>query len=145
MEQVVGAGPGTAAAGGGGKRKLPFAYGRELEEEIEKVRRLLEGLPAGETDRYDRRWLSLALLEEDREMTAKVRDPRVAAQVQASTARIERILGEPPATAIAAGRYGLISGACQEAVRSTVEFRHTLSDRIDAVLTNRVQIGRAHV
>ena len=31
-------------------------------------------------------------------------------------------------------RYGFISGACQESVRSTMEIRHTISDRIDAVV-----------
>ncbi|WP_084219106.1 ferrous iron transport protein B [Syntrophorhabdus aromaticivorans] len=31
-----------------------------------------------------------------------------------------------------------MSGACQEAVHSTIEIRHTRSDRIDAVVTNRL-------
>jgi ferrous iron transport protein B len=31
-----------------------------------------------------------------------------------------------------------MSGACQQAVRTTVEARHTISDRIDLVMTNRV-------
>ncbi|MBN2582065.1 MAG: ferrous iron transport protein B, partial [Planctomycetes bacterium] len=33
-------------------------------------------------------------------------------------------------------RYGFISGACQESVRSSVELRHTRSDRVDAVVTH---------
>jgi ferrous iron transport protein B len=138
IEELLAAVVATATAGGIKRGKPPVDYGRELEAEIEKVRRLLEALPAGEADRYDRRWLALALLEGDRQVTEEIRDSRIAAQVQDSSARIERILGEPAATAIAAGRYGLISGASQDAVRSTVEYRHTLSDRIDAVLTNRI-------
>ena len=39
---------------------------------------------------------------------------------------------------IAERRYGFISGACQAAVRSTVESRHKVSDLIDTVLLNRV-------
>jgi ferrous iron transport protein B len=35
-------------------------------------------------------------------------------------------------------RYGFISGACQETIRSSVELRHDVSDTIDAVVTNRV-------
>jgi ferrous iron transport protein B len=46
--------------------------------------------------------------------------------------------GEHPEIAIPCLRYGFISGACQAAVRSTVEFRHTVSDKIDAVVTNRI-------
>ncbi|HNX05827.1 MAG TPA: ferrous iron transport protein B, partial [Opitutales bacterium] len=47
-------------------------------------------------------------------------------------------IGESPETAIAGARYGFISGACQECVRSTVESRYTMSDRIDSVVTSRV-------
>ena len=35
-------------------------------------------------------------------------------------------------------RYGFISGACQEAVRSTIEVRYRGSDRIDSIVTNRL-------
>ena len=35
-------------------------------------------------------------------------------------------------------RYGFISGVCQESVIRTVEARHTISDKIDVVMTNRL-------
>lgn len=77
-------------------------------------------------------------IENDREVWAKTDSPKLEAVVEKSASRIEKITGEHPETAIAGRRYGFISGACQEAVRSTIEIRHTASDRIDAVVTNRL-------
>ena len=71
-------------------------------------------------------------------MRTRIGSPEVDEQIEKSVSQIEKILGESPETAVAGRRYGFISGACQEAVRSTIELRHTLSDRIDAVVTNRV-------
>jgi len=64
--------------------------------------------------------------------------PKISEQVDKSAARIEKILGEHPETAIAGSRYGYISGACQESVRSTIEVRHTISDKIDTIVVNRI-------
>jgi ferrous iron transport protein B len=110
-------------------------YGHEIEGEVVKIEGMLNG-PF--VERYGARWLALKLLENDREVRAKVNSAEIDAQIEKSADHLERILGDPPETAIAAARYGFISGACQEAVRSTIEIRHTKSDRIDAVVTNRL-------
>ncbi|MBW2018056.1 MAG: ferrous iron transport protein B [Deltaproteobacteria bacterium] len=112
-------------------------YGREIEEEVAKIEPLIQ-TNRSVAGKYDARWLAVKLLENDKELRAKVVSPEVNEQVEKSVARIEKVLGESAETAIAGARYGFISGACQEAVRSTIEIRHTLSDRIDSVVTNRV-------
>jgi len=112
-------------------------YGREIEEEIAKIESLIKTNDSM-AGKYDARWLAVKLLENDKELQAKVVSPQIKEQVEESIARIEKILGESAETAIAGARYGFISGACQEAVRSTIEIRHTISDRIDSVVTNRV-------
>ncbi len=114
-----------------------IGYGREIEAELKTLVRLLEEenqIPEG----YSPRWLALKLLENDREVGALVSSPAIRAQVEKSAKRLRGILGEDPETAIAAGRYGFISGACQEAAVSSVESRHSYSDKIDSVVTNRV-------
>jgi ferrous iron transport protein B len=112
-------------------------YGRDIEEEITKIEVLARtnGSINGE---YNARWAALKLLENDKEMRAKVLSPELNSQIEKSILHIEKMLGESPETAIAGRRYGFISGACQEAVRSTIEIRHMLSDRIDTLVTNRV-------
>ncbi len=112
-------------------------YGEELEEEIGKMIRLLDEEPLL-AEKYGARWLSVKLLENDRDVLKKVSSDAVRAQLAKSSSHVEGILGEGPETIIASSRYGFISGACQEAVHSTVEVLHTISDRIDTVITNRV-------
>ena len=125
------------ARDGGPRERAHITYGREIEAELAGLQRLLEeeGSLAG---RYSTRWLALKLLENDAEVRAKVRSKAILSAADEGAARIERLLGDHPEIVIADRRYGFISGACQEAVRSTVEARHTMSDRIDAVVTNRV-------
>jgi ferrous iron transport protein B len=122
----------------GPARQAPrIGYRQEIEEEIAKVAALVEktGLYAGG---YDPRWAAVKLLENDRLLRAGFVPDEILAQLGKSAARIEAVLGEPPATAIAGCRYGYISGACREAVRSSIEVRKSFSDRVDAVVTNRV-------
>lgn len=118
--------------------KVPaINYGREVEDEIAKIESIIraDSTVAGN---YDARWLAVKLLENDKELQATIASSEVNEQIEKSAAHIEKVLGESAETAIAGARYGFISGACQEAVRSTIEIRHTISDRIDSVVTNRV-------
>ncbi len=112
-------------------------YGREIEEEVAKIESLIR-TNNSITGKHDARWLAVKLLENDKELRATVVSPEVNDQIERSASHIEKILGENPETALAGRRYGFISGACQEAVRSTIEIRHTISDRIDSVVTNRI-------
>ncbi len=118
-------------------RAPAVVYGKVIEEEIARIAPLVEkaGLFAG---KYDPRWTAIKLLESDRELRKEVLSLEVIDQLEKSAVRIQKMLGEPPETAIAGDRYGFISGACQEAVRSTIEIRHTTSDQIDAVVTHPV-------
>ncbi len=114
-----------------------LSYGPRIDEELEKIRKLVEG-QGRMNGKYDSRWIALKLLEGDQDILAKIDFFKIKSEIKQSSIRIENEMGEPPETAIAAARYGFISGACQEAVRSTIEARHTVSDKIDAFLTNRV-------
>ena len=126
----------TAGRRGPG-REGAVEYGREIEAEIARLEPLFVG-EDGLTSRHTPRWLAVKTLENDAEIRARIASPALIEEADKSAARIERVLGERPETAIAGRRYGFISGACQEAVRSTVEARHDMSDRIDAVVLNRV-------
>lgn len=112
-------------------------YGREIGEEVAKIESLIQ-TNGSVTGAYDTQWLALKLLENDKELRAQVASSEVNEQVDKSAAHIEKVLGESSETVIAGARYGFISGACQEAVRSTIEIRHMFSDRIDSIVTNRL-------
>jgi ferrous iron transport protein B len=116
-------------------RNHPFIdYGRELEEEIKVLSSMIKDIPA--SSGYDDRWAAVKLLENDRELRRIFAGPAISCQLEKSIAKVEALLGERPEIAIASRRYGFISGACHECVRSTVEIRHTISDKIDSVVIN---------
>jgi ferrous iron transport protein B len=113
-------------------------YGSEIEEELDRLVRLLP--PDAPGQKTPVRWTALQLLEGDTETTEAAqawanRDELVKAIGDART-RLHRHFGDQPSTIIAEQRYGFISGACQESIRMTAEIRHNYSDRVDAVLTH---------
>ena len=116
-------------------------YGREIEAEISSLMPLAEKV--GSLRHRDPRWLALKLLEGDEvvlDRTAGRGDEaqELIEQARQSVQRIEKHFGDRAEIVIADQRYGFISGACQEAVRTTVEARHSLSDRIDTFVTSRL-------
>ncbi len=136
LDEMMGA---ALAVARSGQRVQPrqVNYGPEIEEEIAKVAAVIGSdgpSPAG----YTARWIAIKLLENDSEVIELAGSPAAMRQVEASTHHLRTIFGDLPELVIAGRRYAFISGACQETVRSTVEARHTLSDRIDTVLTHSI-------
>ena len=114
-------------------------YGLEIQTEIGKLQPLLTEQPG--LEKYPARWLVVKLLEGDEEVRAKLLcggpDMRaVLDHADRSIEHLHKIYGEMPEVIIAEARYGFISGACEEAVESTVQARHDMSDHIDMVLTH---------
>ncbi|MBN1788490.1 MAG: ferrous iron transport protein B [Sedimentisphaerales bacterium] len=116
---------------------LRIKYGKEIEDELEKLQQQLQT----EKDllkKFNSRWIAVKLLEQDEEILKQVKDTKVLDAAQDSINHLREIFGEEPEIIIADRRYGFISGACQEAVKNTIETRHNRSDMIDAVVTHRV-------
>jgi len=126
------------------QRTHKVSYGQEIEEELEKIESLIaakQQLAVLETpygEKYGSRWLALKLLEQDGDVTAKVQSKEVLDAATASVEHLRSIFGDEPEIIFADRRYGFISGACEEAVDSSVESRHTSSDIADKVILNRV-------
>jgi ferrous iron transport protein B len=112
-------------------------YGPDIEHALAAILALLEGR-AVFADGNEARWTAVKLLENDAEVTGRFEDPALLAAVKSEQARIETVLGDSAEMIIADHRYGFISGACQGAVRSTIETRHTRSDRVDEIVIHRV-------
>lgn len=113
-------------------------YGDEIETELANIEELLRAEESQLTQKYGPRWLAVKLLEQDSNITEKVHAKKALDAAAASLAHLRAIFGDEPEIVIADRRYGFISGACQETIKTTVESRHSTSDIIDAVVTNRV-------
>jgi len=126
------------AAAAGAPARLPLIhYGYDIEKSITSILDAMQdhlGLADGLADR----WTAIKLLEGDAEVAREMTVPMVHDIVREEQGRIASLLGDTAEMVIADRRYGFISGACQEAVRSTVESRHTHSDRIDDIVIHRV-------
>ena len=122
-------------------RKITVGYGTEIQEELTKI----EDILIKDKDlilKYPSRWLAVKLLENDSEVIKAIKDSsysdEILAQIEKSTIHLKGIFGDTPEAIVADRRYGFISGACSETVKRTYELRHTISDRIDKILVNRI-------
>ena len=124
-----------------GSGKVSVGYGKEIQEELEKLENIFKE-DKKLKEKYPLQWLALKLLEDDDEVTKRINKSPYAAQILEQTKKsithLKNIFGDTPEAIIADRRYGFISGACSEAVKQTYEVRHTISDRIDKILVNRV-------
>ncbi len=122
-------------------RHIHINYGREIEEEILKIRDVLRKDPELHGSYYPR-WLAVKLLEKDRIVEERVAKSPAAssimAQVEKSRRHILSIFQEDAETVIAEARYGFIAGALKETMRLSPVAKKTISDKIDQVLTNRL-------
>jgi ferrous iron transport protein B len=131
----------VAAADEGQAEEVHVNFGRELEPHIAQLaaaitqRDLAGRLPA--------RWLAIKLLEDDgqiRERFAAAGETgaEILALAEGERRHLQQIIGDDAEVALADRRYGFVSGACREAV-SDIRLRRTdWSERVDAVVANRV-------
>jgi len=123
-----------------GKRKRVHKvnYGQEIEQELTGIKAIVADKEPELVAKYNPRWLAVKLLEQDSDVTAKVHSKEVLDAVGAGIGHLKTIFRDEPEIITADRRYGFISGACQETIKRTVELRHSASDMIDAVVTNRI-------
>ncbi len=117
-------------------------YGREVEEEIAQLEKVLEQAHSLMAH-YPSRWLAIKLLEQDEDVQAKIEAARngreILAQAGRSINHLQDVYGEDEVDVVIADRrYGFINGLVREGVHRPKETRLTLSDKIDKVVTNRV-------
>ena len=120
------------------------SYGHDLDEALDRMQALIEKT-GFLTDRYPSRWIGLKYLEHDQAvLTQGQADARVHAQlldmVETVTTHCRQTLDTDPEALIADYRYGFITALLKDGVlvRPTNQSRLELTDKLDAVLTNRL-------
>ncbi|MEA3344700.1 MAG: ferrous iron transport protein B [Chloroflexota bacterium] len=123
------------------KRISIVDYGRDIEEEISELEKLIAKIKEL-TAIYPARWLAVKLLENDSEVKEKVKAVPGGAEIlrraEASMAHLRDVFGDEAETVIADRRYGFISGLTKRVLRKPAVERLTTSDKIDKIVTNRV-------
>ena len=123
-------------------RHIHINHGQELETSIDRLQHLIwknEDIRA----RYSTRWLAIKYLENDSDVEKTVEalpnhDEIIAARFEENK-RIEGLLGGSNAeAAIVDAKYAFVQGALKETYTpAEVRKRHTVTDKIDAVVTNK--------
>ena len=123
-------------------RHIHINHGTELEQSIDRVKLLLQKNPSLRS-RYSTRYLAIKYLENDSDIARVIAKLPNAAEIQAACAeeqaRIEDLLHTTAEAAIVDAKYAFIQGALTETwtTHATEKPRRTLTDKIDAVVTNK--------
>ncbi len=121
-----------------GKKTKPakMRYGREIEEKISKVTKLVEKIPI----KYPPRWVAIKLLEGDEEIRNIVGriDQKIVSSAERHARDLERIHGEPCSTIITSERYNVANKIARGSQRITPSRGPSLTERLDAVTTHSV-------
>ena len=122
-------------------RHIHINHGTELEDCISRVQKRLkedEGLRA----RFSTRYLAIKYLENDADIEKVIDALPFAEDVRSARAsvqdHIQKMLGTNPESAIVDAKYAFVQGALAETyVRSETAPKVTVTDRIDAIVTNK--------
>ena len=123
-------------------RHIHINHGAELEESIGRIKKLIK-LNTAIRYKYSTRYLSIKYLEGDKEIEKVVeglpnRDEIIATRFEEHR-RIQGILNNSMESAFVDAKYAFIQGAIAETYEpyQGKRRRHTLTDRIDAFVTNK--------
>ena len=123
-------------------RHIHINHGAELERSINRIKDLIS-YTEDIRSTYSTRYLAIKYLENDKEIEGVVeslsnRDAIIAARYEENT-RIRGLLGSGAESAMVDAKYAVVQGALAETYVPSSKKRkwHTITDRIDAVVTNR--------
>lgn len=123
-------------------RHIHINHGAELEKSIDRLKHLIWKTPAIQYT-YSTRYLAIKYLENDKELEKVVeslpnRDEIISARYEENQ-RIRAILGSGCESSMVDAKYAFVQGALAETYEpyKGSKKRNTITDKIDAVVTNR--------
>ena len=124
-------------------RHIHINHGVELEKSIDRIKLLLQENKSLR-DKYSTRYLAIKYLEDDKDIekiidTLPNRNEIIAARVEEER-RIKELMHTNTESAIVDAKYAFIQGALAETYKPHMDAvpRKTITDKIDAVVTNRL-------
>lgn len=121
-------------------RHIHVNHGAEVEQSIDKIRDLLRE-HKDLSYKYSTRYLAIKYLENDKDVEAIIeslpnRDEIISARFKEEQ-RIQSILKSSIESAILDAKYAFIKGALAETYQAKKEKRRSVTDKIDAIVTNK--------
>jgi len=121
------------------KRKtepLKPLYGKEIEERIEKLVKLLNKTQL----RYPARWAAIKLLDEDKEVEKEVLEvsPKIVAVAEKLRAELEEIHGHSCPTVVTSERYQVASRISKEIQEITAPLKTPMREKLHTATTHKI-------
>lgn len=122
--------------------KTKIQYGKEIEDNLEKLENIVKDKLKQLCKRYPSRWIALKLLELDEEIFHTALESMNGKQVITLTNeiidQIEKVHGEPSPIVIASERYSIANLIAKEVTRVISPPRIAFSDRLSALTADRI-------
>jgi len=122
-------------------RKNKLNFEERLEEKILKITNILSSQQELK-EKYNLRWLAIKLLENDKIIYSLVKEFPIFIKIEriliSALEKFEEETDNDPEIVIAENRAAFIKGAIKETVIFKDQQKKTLTDRIDAVIINRI-------
>ncbi len=119
------------------RRPVKPKYGPKTDQAIRALTEAVEPLLRPENRRIPARYFAIKLLENDPEICNRAEFASLLQPAEEWRGKITTRNGINSETLMADYRYGVIAGACREAIQISHDRRRQLSDVIDRVVTNR--------
>ncbi len=115
-----------------------LSYGTDIDESIEVVAKKIDSLKLKKFVHIPSRFFAIKLLEKDACAMKLPEFKSVLKVVDEQIQHLSDIHAIEADTFMADRRYAMISGACRETITRTGESRREISDKIDAIMTNKI-------
>jgi len=111
-------------------------YGKEIEERIEKIARMVEKTQF----EYPARWIAIKLLEGDEEVKKEILkiNPKIVSAAEKLAIEIEEIHGHSCSTVITSERYEAASKIAKETQEIIPRIKPPMREKIHALTTHRI-------
>ena len=118
-----------------------FSYSAEIDllwHDLEKH----SALEAKEFEKYNKKWLTLKLIEYDEQITEIVKPVEgcreIFQRIEKVAKHLDKTLDDTTENIISGYRYGFSASVVKKCTTRTFEVRKSISDKIDLLLTNRL-------
>ncbi|MDD4816380.1 MAG: ferrous iron transport protein B [Victivallaceae bacterium] len=124
-------------SGSSDQRGVRLSYGESTDAAVDELTKMVERSGFEAAKRLPARYFAIKLLENDPELSAEPRLAEISEAAAVFRNRLAARHGVSHETFMADRRYGMISGACREAIKISNDKRRQVSDNIDKIATNR--------
>jgi len=123
-------------------KPLKVEYGKEIEERVKALEKLLRDKLPEVCMVYPARWIAVKLLERDIDVSGKLKNYEAGKGVleyaEKLAAELEKIHGEPSPVVMASERYGLANKIAKDVTIVEAPPRISLEQKLDAITTHKV-------